>query len=89
MTPTMIPKLSKKARLRFDRHEGRWMILYPERGLVLSESAAAIARRIDGTRTLAEIARELSKEHQGASEEDIERDVTAFVTQLRERGLLE
>jgi pyrroloquinoline quinone biosynthesis protein D len=85
----MTPKLAKKARLRFDRHEARWMIVYPERGLVLSESAAAIARRIDGSRTIAEIARELSAEHPGASAEEIERDVRAFVEDLSERGLLE
>ena len=33
-------KLAKKARLRFDRHAGRWMIMYPERGLALNESGA-------------------------------------------------
>jgi coenzyme PQQ biosynthesis protein PqqD len=85
----MTPKLAKKARLRFDRHEGRWMIVYPERGLLLSESAAAIARRIDGVRTASEIAKDLATEHNGTAVEDIERDVTAFLNDLRGRGLLE
>jgi pyrroloquinoline quinone biosynthesis protein D len=65
------------------------MIVYPERGLVLSESAAAIAQRIDGSRTIAEIARELAAEHADSSAEEIERDVKAFVKDLNDRGLLE
>jgi coenzyme PQQ biosynthesis protein PqqD len=87
--PSRAPKLAKKARLRFDRHEGRYMIVYPERGLLLSESAAAIAKKIDGIRTVAEIARELESEHGSANGEEIERDVVAFIADLEARGLLE
>lgn len=36
--------LASKARLRHDPQSGRHVLLYPERGLELSESAAAIAR---------------------------------------------
>ena len=50
-----LPKLAKKARLRFDRHSGGHMLVYPERGLALNETAAEIAKRCDGTRTLAQI----------------------------------
>ena len=39
---SFIPKLAKKARLRFDRHSGKLMLIYPERGLALNESAAKI-----------------------------------------------
>ena len=67
MTPTSIeltfvPKLARKARLRFDRHSGGHMIIYPERGLALNESAAAIAKLCDGTRTVAAIVGELATE---------------------------
>jgi len=82
---SFVPKLAKKARLRFDRHSGGHMIVYPERGLQLNESAAAIAKRCDGTRTLAEIIDELGRE----AGQDVEKDVFAFVEQLRQKGLLE
>jgi len=84
-----VPKLAKKARLRFDRHEKQHMLLYPERGLVLSASAAAIAERCDGTRSVTAIARELAASWNEASEAHIERDVITFVEQLAARGLLE
>ena len=77
-------KLAKKARLRFDRHEGRWMIVYPERGLLLNESGAAIAKKLDGTRTLDQVVDELVAEA-GADPAD----VRAFVADLDKRGLID
>ena len=84
-----VPKLAKKARLKFDRHESRWMILYPERGLALNDSAAAIAQAIDGTRSIAEIAAFLASKYGEDARDSIERDAVAFVTDLRDRGLLD
>ena len=87
-----VPKLAKKVRLRFDRHEGKHMLLYPERGLLLSASAAAIAERCDGTRTVADIAREIAAACDPAAapqEADIARDVIDFLEGLAARGLLE
>lgn len=86
--PGSSPRLAKKARLRFDRHSGGYMIVYPERGLALNESAAEIAKRCDGTRTIARIAEELAEES-GASVEVTLPDVLAFVERLAERGLIE
>ena len=84
-----VPRLAKKARLRFDRHSGQYMIVYPERGLALNASAAAIAKQCDGTHTVAEIARIVARE---AGEDDAERvagDVTLFIAELARKGLLE
>jgi len=64
------------------------MIVYPERGLVLNETGAAIAKKCDGTRTLAAIIDELAGEH-GVARADIERDVVAFVQDLLDKRLLE
>jgi coenzyme PQQ biosynthesis protein PqqD len=91
IVPTFVPKLAKKARLRFDRHSGGHMIVYPERGLALNESAAAIAKRCDGTRTIAQIVEELAIEAGLAADgrEDVQLDVVAFVEQLAQKGLLE
>ena len=86
--PDFVPKLAAKARLRFDRHENKWMIVYPERGLALNDSAAAIAHKLDGTNTIAQIADELAKEHD-AERDAVEKDVVAFVTSLHDKGLLE
>jgi pyrroloquinoline quinone biosynthesis protein D len=83
----MKPKLAAKVRLKHDRHEGGWMLLYPERGQLLNASAAAIARKLDGTRTVAAIAEELAREH-GAPVAEIEADVVALVDQLAAKGLL-
>ena len=77
-------KLARKARLRFDRHEGRYMIVYPERGLVLNASGAEIAKKLDGTRTREQIASELASEH-GADPAD----VYAFIDELAGKGLVE
>ncbi len=88
---TFVPKLAKKARLRFDRHEQKHMLVYPERGLMLNASAAAIAKKCDGSRTLAVIVDELVAEFDAPVEVHaaIESDVLSFVTDLRDKGLLE
>lgn len=80
-----VPKLSKKTRLRFDRHSGKHMLMYPERGLELNESAAAIVKRCDGTKPVSTIVDELAKET-GA---DVKDDVLAVLEDLRKKGLLE
>ena len=82
---SFVPKLARKARLRFDRHSGGHMIVYPERGLALNESAAEIAKRCDGSRTLAEIIAELEE----VAGQDVSADVLAFVDDLSKKGLLD
>lgn len=72
------PQLARKARLRTDRLTGETLLLYPEHGLVLNESAAAILRLCDG-RPASAIASEL-----GAPLSD----VLELLDALRERGLV-
>lgn len=79
------PKLAKKARLRFDRHSGKHMLMYPERGLALNDSAAAIIERCDGTRSVDEIATELAAE----AGQDVREDVVGVLADLQKKGLLE
>jgi pyrroloquinoline quinone biosynthesis protein D len=88
LDPAFVPKLAKKARLKHDRHSNKTMILYPERGLELNDAAAEIAKKCDGTRSIAAIADELASEHE-AERAVIETDVLAFVSMLRDKGLLE
>ena len=50
------PRLARKARLRFDAHSGRQMLLYPERGLALNATRRrGSSRCATGERTVAEI----------------------------------
>jgi pyrroloquinoline quinone biosynthesis protein D len=72
------PQLARKARLRTDRLTGETVLLYPEHGLVLNASAAAILRLCDG-RSAGDIAAEL-----GAPLAD----VLEFLATLSDRGLV-
>jgi coenzyme PQQ biosynthesis protein PqqD len=82
------PKLARKARLRWDRRDQRTMLLYPERGLALNDTAAAIARLCDGTRTVDDIVEALRA---GVSDAppSLPADVATFLAELATRGLLE
>jgi pyrroloquinoline quinone biosynthesis protein D len=82
------PKLARKARLRHDGLSGATFLLYPERGLRLNDSAAAILALCDGHRSMAEIARLVSA-GSGVASPDAEKDVAGFLDRLAQRGLLE
>ena len=67
------------------------MIMYPERGLELNDSAAEIAKRCDGTMSVMEIAKDIVAKN-GLAEGQvaaIEKDVLEFVEGLQQKGLLE
>jgi coenzyme PQQ biosynthesis protein PqqD len=83
------PKLARKVRLRFDRHSNAHWLVYPERGMQLSASAASIAALCTGVKTLEQIVDELHAGAGGASREQIAQDVQQFLCALRDRSLLE
>ncbi|KYF73851.1 pyrroloquinoline quinone biosynthesis peptide chaperone PqqD, partial [Sorangium cellulosum] len=74
--------LASKARLVRDRASGREILLYPERGLALNPVAAAVAVRLDGTRTVGQIAAEIAASFAAAPPGEVERDVLVFLEQL-------
>lgn len=80
----MKPKLAKKARLRWDEREKKHMLLYPERGLLLNETATEIVKLCDGTRTVEEIQACFASRGEAAA-----REVADFLEQLRTRNLFE
>jgi pyrroloquinoline quinone biosynthesis protein D len=82
------PKLAKRARLRFDEREQKHMLLYPERGLVLNASAAAILQLCDGTRTIDDIATTLSTST-NTPRDRVEADVRDLLARLGDKGLVE
>ncbi len=88
LSPDDRPSLASMARLARDRAGGRDILLYPERGLALNAVASAVARRLDGRRTVATIAAEVAASFADAPRASVERDVLAFLEQLWERGLV-
>jgi coenzyme PQQ biosynthesis protein PqqD len=80
-------RLAPKARLQRDRLSGKAFLLYPERGLELSESAARIVAACVEEKTLTAIVDELTAAS-GEPRERIESEVLSFLGALEDRGLL-
>jgi coenzyme PQQ biosynthesis protein PqqD len=89
LSPASRPKLAPKARLRWDKREGRHFLLYPERGLRLNPTAADIVQLCTGQHTVEGIVGQLTAKYPGQAREQIEREVLAFLAQIESRGLLE
>jgi coenzyme PQQ biosynthesis protein PqqD len=82
-------RLAARVRLRFDRHSGKVVLLYPERGLELNETAARIAELCGEERRVADLVELVAARGAVAPRAVIERDVLAFLSALDDRGLLE
>jgi pyrroloquinoline quinone biosynthesis protein D len=82
------PRLAAKARLRWDRKDARYMLLYPERGLVLNATAADVVRLCTGELTVAAIVDQLAAKYASQPREALQDEIQAFLTRLAERGLL-
>lgn len=82
------PRLASKARLRFDRKSSRYMLLYPERGLVLNPTAADVLQRCTGERTVSSIVEELARKY-GHEAPRVEREVMTFLQTMADRGLVQ
>ncbi|MGQ0666996.1 MAG: pyrroloquinoline quinone biosynthesis peptide chaperone PqqD [Nitrospiraceae bacterium] len=87
--PTAKPWLSPKARLRFDRRTGRYLLLYPETGLELNQTATEIARLCTGEWTVDDMALHLAQAYGDVSSPEIERALHNFLETLAGRGLLQ
>ena len=83
------PRLSPKARLRWDEVEKRFMLVFPEAALMLNETAPEILKLCDGEHTIEGIVDDLAGRFVGIDREAIKEDVTGFLTQMKRRGLLE
>jgi pyrroloquinoline quinone biosynthesis protein D len=83
------PRLASKVRLRFDRHTRRHMLVYPDKGMVLTNtSAEAIAQLCTGEHTVEAIVERLHAAAGGATREEVERGVHEFLDALLERALI-
>jgi coenzyme PQQ biosynthesis protein PqqD len=82
------PTLDSKVVVRADRRSGRCLLLYPERGLELSDAAEAIVRRCTGAYETREIIAHLVDRYGPEHCDVIEHDVCAFLHSLMDRGLV-
>jgi coenzyme PQQ biosynthesis protein PqqD len=84
------PKIARRARMQWDAPESRWMLLYPERGLALNETAALVVKLCDGSRSVDEIIASLAAQSKDrGSVAEIDRDVRQFLARLTEKNLIE
>ena len=81
-------RLAQKARLRFDKKSSRYMLLYPERGLVLNPTAADVLERCTGERTVDSIIDELTEKY-GHQHHAVEKEVMDFLRTMADRGLVQ
>ncbi|MEL6979484.1 MAG: pyrroloquinoline quinone biosynthesis peptide chaperone PqqD [Pseudomonadota bacterium] len=79
------PALLSGVRLREDPRRG-WVLLAPERVLLLDETAAAVLAEIDGARSFALIVERLSARF-AAPREEIARDAGAFLRALADQRM--
>ena len=81
------PTLASKVRLRWDRRAEKYMLLYPERGLVLNATGADIVQLCTGEHTVGGIVTQLAGKY-AREPEDVAQEVQTFLTRLAERGLI-
>jgi coenzyme PQQ biosynthesis protein PqqD len=82
------PRLAAKVRLRYDRKAERYMLLYPEKGLVLNPTAADVAQLCTGEHTVRAIAAQLASRY-SQDTATVEREVLALLIAFAERSLVQ
>ncbi|MGH1578633.1 pyrroloquinoline quinone biosynthesis peptide chaperone PqqD [Planktotalea sp.] len=85
---TAIPVLPRGVRLHEDKVRGGWVLLAPERTIDLDPIGLAILNEVDGMCCFGDLVGALATKYQ-APIEQIEGDVTEFLTGLADRRFLE
>jgi pyrroloquinoline quinone biosynthesis protein D len=88
VSPDAKPKLPRGVRLVHNEAQGGWVLLAPERVFKADAIAAEIVKRCTGEATVAAIVDDLAKTF-NAPRERIEADVTAMLTGLTDKQLIE
>ncbi len=89
MTEQSRPRLAAKAKLRFDRRSGQFLLLYPERGLLLNETGSEVVHLCTGRLTVERIVDILARRHVETPREVIRPQVWAFLSRLHARRVVE
>jgi coenzyme PQQ biosynthesis protein PqqD len=88
IAPTSRPRLAPKVRVRFDRRGQQYLLLYPEKGLALNPTAAAVVSLCTGEHTVEAIVEQLAAKCLAEPRERVERDILAFLQTMTDRGLV-
>ena len=88
VSPDAKPKLPRGVRLVHNEAQGGWVLLAPERVFKADAIAAEIVKRCTGEATIADIVDDLARTF-NAPRERIETDVTAMLTGLADKRLME
>jgi pyrroloquinoline quinone biosynthesis protein D len=88
VSPASRPRLPRGVRLVHNEAQGGWVLLAPERVFKADAIAAEIVKRCDGEATVDTIVDDLAKSF-SAPRERIFTDVTAMLSSLAEKKLLE
>ena len=83
LAPQDIPVIPSRFRLQWEPAQNAHVLLYPEGMVKLSDSAAQILNRVDGSRSVSTIIHDLERHYPGA---DLKSDVLEFLSIAHERG---
>jgi len=86
--PELVPALPRGVKLRFDQAREVWVLLAPERVLMPDPIAVEILKRCDGQRSVAAVIDDLAATFT-AERAQIEADVTAFLQDLADKGMVD
>lgn len=81
------PRLAQGNRLRFDKVRGAWMVLAPERVVMLDDIAADIVQRCDGAASIDAVIDGLAESY-AAERAEIAADVVAMIAGLLEKRVM-
>lgn len=87
LSTACIPYLPRGVRLHHDTVRDQTVLLGPERTLTLDAIATAVLRELDGERSIAQIALDLSARY-GAPADQIAGDVQAMLSDLHDRWMV-
>ncbi|MEM8876568.1 MAG: pyrroloquinoline quinone biosynthesis peptide chaperone PqqD [Pseudomonadota bacterium] len=85
---TACPALLRGVRTHWDKVRDRWVLLAPERAMMLDEIGAAVLRETDGKTPFAEIVSRLCKTY-SAPPEQVAQDTRGFLVSLIQRRMAE
>ncbi|MDR6289046.1 MULTISPECIES: pyrroloquinoline quinone biosynthesis peptide chaperone PqqD [Inquilinus] len=85
--PAIRPRLARGCRMRWDEARQSWIVLAPERVILLDEIAHEIVRRCDGASTIAEITADLAKTFE-AEPGEVAADVDRLIADLLAKRIM-
>lgn len=80
------PRLRPNSRIRYDPVRQRFVLLLPERAVLLNETAAEVLQLCDGTRTLSGLIEVLERKYAGA---ELQADVAELVSAAAAKGWIQ